>query len=72
MRYHHAEHCKAQRWITVFAKCFLHVFRSDVDLYLFEKWVNDDSQFLTFVATVLEFLPGTMYRLRVENFDWKF
>ena len=52
MRHHHVEHCKAQRWITVFAKCLLHVFRSDVD-FLFEKWVNADSQFLTFVVTVL-------------------
>ena len=42
----------AQRWITVFATCLLHVFRSDVGFY-FEKWVNADSQFLTFVVTVL-------------------
>ena len=41
-------------------------------IFIFEKWVNDDSQFLTFVVTVLGFLPGTMYRLLVENFDWKF
>ena len=45
------EHCKAQRWITVFAKCLLHFFRYDVEV--FEKWVNADSQFLTFVVTVL-------------------
>ena len=37
-----------------------------------EKWVNADSQFLTFVVTVLGILPETMYRLLVANFDWNF
>ena len=41
-------------------------------IFIFEKWVNADSQFLTFVVTVLGFLPGTMYRLLVANFDWNF
>ena len=40
-------------------------------LFIFAKWVNVDSQFLTLGVTVFGFLPGTMYRLLVEYFDRK-